>query len=224
LVEEQLPVLHVHFLRQGVKSSMFASQWFLTLFSYRFPLEIVFRIFDNCLATGIEAMFRFALVLLVKNEDVLLDLKFDDILSFFKSHLLDRYRRGGKDATNLNREDYKVDQFIHEAFQINITPFMLDTYAHEWDEVIKLRDAHAIELETLRNENRALQSQVKSLEVNLMQLNEDHCDVAKELVLSRVRNEELESELVHYKLLYADAAHKNEESQSSNRTSGSSKT
>lgn len=35
LVEELLPVLHVHFLRQGVKSSMYCSQWFLTLFSYR---------------------------------------------------------------------------------------------------------------------------------------------------------------------------------------------
>lgn len=35
LVEEFLPVLHVHFVRQGVKSSMFCSQWFLTMFSYR---------------------------------------------------------------------------------------------------------------------------------------------------------------------------------------------
>ena len=36
LLEELLPVLHLHFLRQGVKSSMFASQWFLTLFAYRY--------------------------------------------------------------------------------------------------------------------------------------------------------------------------------------------
>lgn len=36
LLEEVLPVLHVHFLRQGVKSSMFCSQWFLTIFSYRY--------------------------------------------------------------------------------------------------------------------------------------------------------------------------------------------
>lgn len=35
LIEEMLPVLHVHFLRQGVKSSMFCSQWFMTLFAYR---------------------------------------------------------------------------------------------------------------------------------------------------------------------------------------------
>lgn len=35
LVEEILPLLHTHFVRKGVKSSMYASQWFMTLFSYR---------------------------------------------------------------------------------------------------------------------------------------------------------------------------------------------
>jgi hypothetical protein len=35
LVEDIIPLLHVHFLRNGVKSSMYAGQWFLTLFSYR---------------------------------------------------------------------------------------------------------------------------------------------------------------------------------------------
>lgn len=35
LVEEVLPVLHFHFIRQGIKSSMYCSQWFLTMFSYK---------------------------------------------------------------------------------------------------------------------------------------------------------------------------------------------
>lgn len=35
LVEDILPLVHVHFMRSGVKSSMFASQWFMTMFSYR---------------------------------------------------------------------------------------------------------------------------------------------------------------------------------------------
>lgn len=35
LLEELLPVLHVHFVRKGVKSSMYASTWFLTLFTHR---------------------------------------------------------------------------------------------------------------------------------------------------------------------------------------------
>ena len=40
-------------------------------------------------------MFRFALALLIKNEEQLLKLKFDDILSFFKSQVLDVYRSVG---------------------------------------------------------------------------------------------------------------------------------
>ena len=35
LLEEVLPVLHLHFVRQGIKASMYCSQWFLTMFSYR---------------------------------------------------------------------------------------------------------------------------------------------------------------------------------------------
>lgn len=35
LLEECLPLLSQHFVRRGVKGSMYASQWFMTLFSYR---------------------------------------------------------------------------------------------------------------------------------------------------------------------------------------------
>lgn len=63
----------------------------LTLFD-SFPLDIVFRIYDNCLASGIEAMFGFSIALLRKNEDLLLNLKFDEILAFLNTRLFDRYK------------------------------------------------------------------------------------------------------------------------------------
>lgn len=87
---------------------MFCSQWFLTLFSYRlvasgldvltltlwnrFPLNIVFRIYDTCLASGIEAIFGFSIVLLQKNEETLLSLKFDQILTFLNTRVFERYK------------------------------------------------------------------------------------------------------------------------------------
>ena len=52
----------------------------------------MFRIYDNCLASGIEAIFAFSIVLLQKNEDVLLTLKFDEILSYLKTRVFERYR------------------------------------------------------------------------------------------------------------------------------------
>jgi hypothetical protein len=58
----------------------------------RFPLDVVFRIYDNCLASGIEAIFGFSIMLLKKNEDLLLALKFDEILGFLNNRLFDRYK------------------------------------------------------------------------------------------------------------------------------------
>lgn len=37
---------------------------------------------------------------------------------------------------------------------------MLDAYAHEYADLIRARDAHAIEMDALRNSNRALAARV----------------------------------------------------------------
>jgi len=221
LTEELAPVLHVHFLRQGIKSNMYCSQWFLTMFSYRFPTDIVFRIYDNCLASGIEAMFAFSLALLLKNEATLLTLKFDELLSFLNTRVFEVYRLGeqpaeGEDTSNVK---YNVDQFVQDAVSLKITPFMLDSYAHEYEELVKARDAQAMEMDALRNSNRNLSAQVKKLESSLAQLNTEHCELLNELVMARLRHEELENELVRYKLLYAEAMHQSEDAMSSHRLS-----
>jgi len=78
---------------------------------------------------------------------------------------------------------------------------------------------HALEVDELRNSNRVLSASVKTLEKSLAQLNDEHVHVLNELVKSRLRNEELEGELVRYKLLYAEAMHENQDAQSSQRIS-----
>lgn len=52
----------------------------------------MFRIFDHCLANGIEAIFGFSIGLLRKNEEKLLELKFDEILDFLNNKVLDQYK------------------------------------------------------------------------------------------------------------------------------------
>ncbi|KAF9566748.1 RabGAP/TBC [Agrocybe pediades] len=221
LVEEILPVLHVHFLRQGIKSSMFCSQWFLTLFSYRFPLEIVFRIYDNCLANGIEAIFGFSVMLLKKNEEKLLSLKFDEILSFLNTKLFDCYllEVDEENTEQTSQPKYRVDEFVSEATSLRVTPFMLDSYRHEYEDIVREANKHAVQIDELRTSNRALSNQVKTLEHNLATLNVEHVEVLNELVKQRLKNEELEQELVRYKLLYAEAMHQQEGQGSSNRIS-----
>lgn len=54
-------------------------------------MPIVTRIFDSLLATGVDAIFGFAIALLQSNEQQLLQLKFDGILDYLKSALFDAY-------------------------------------------------------------------------------------------------------------------------------------
>lgn len=64
LMKEQLSPLWQHFADHHVETHMFASQWFLTLFTARFPLNFVFQIIDVFLLQGIDTLFQVALALL----------------------------------------------------------------------------------------------------------------------------------------------------------------
>jgi len=114
---------------------------------------------------------------------------------------------------------YRVDDFVSDAMSLRITPFMLDAYNHEYHEMIRAREAHAAEMDALRNHNRQLSAQVNMLETSLAALNQEHVGILNELVRARLQNEELEGELVRYKLLYAEAVHQTEDAMSSHRLS-----
>ena len=55
---------------------------------------------------------------------------------------------------------YQADKFVQDAMSVKITPFMLDSYAHEYEDLVKTREAHMVEMDTLRNTNRQLTNQV----------------------------------------------------------------
>ena len=44
--QEYLPDLYQHFQANRIETHMYASQWFLTIYTAKFPLSIVFRILD----------------------------------------------------------------------------------------------------------------------------------------------------------------------------------
>lgn len=46
IVQEQLPELHIHFQSQSFHTSMYASSWFLTLFTTALPLHLACRVMD----------------------------------------------------------------------------------------------------------------------------------------------------------------------------------
>ncbi|XP_058839083.1 rab GTPase-activating protein 1-like isoform X2 [Topomyia yanbarensis] len=87
LMKDQLPDLYEHFYNTGIESHMFASQWFLTLFTARFPLYFVFYILDVFLLDGITVLFQVALTLLSACKKDLLELDFEGILKYFRVSL-----------------------------------------------------------------------------------------------------------------------------------------
>ncbi|KAH0615601.1 hypothetical protein JD844_005053 [Phrynosoma platyrhinos] len=64
LMQEYIPDLYSHFLDISLEAHMYASQWFLTLFTAKFPLYMVFHIIDLLLCEGISVIFNVALALL----------------------------------------------------------------------------------------------------------------------------------------------------------------
>ncbi|GAA5894062.1 hypothetical protein JCM6882_007975 [Rhodosporidiobolus microsporus] len=207
LVEELLPGVFLHMLRQGVKSSMYASQWFLTLFGYRFPLELVSSVFDLVFAEGVEAVFRFAVALLKRNETQLCQLEFEDLIEFLKNGLFEVWAPDPEEKDKDPDALYKVNEFVRDALQVRITPLMLDQFGEEWASLCAQQTAHAAELDSLRKANLQLSLQVRQLEASLAQVNQEHVELVKQVVAGRLEREELEDELVKYKLAYADLAH-----------------
>ncbi|XP_066480287.1 rab GTPase-activating protein 1-like isoform X2 [Tiliqua scincoides] len=92
LIQEQLPDLYSHFLEQNLEAHMYASQWFLTLFTAKFPLCMVFHIIDLLLCEGLNIIFNVALALLKTSKEDLLQADFEGALKFFRVQLPKRYR------------------------------------------------------------------------------------------------------------------------------------
>uniref|UniRef100_A0A1L8DVR7 Putative ypt/rab gtpase activating protein n=1 Tax=Nyssomyia neivai TaxID=330878 RepID=A0A1L8DVR7_9DIPT len=84
LIQDQLPRLHEHFAQIGIETHMFASQWFLTLFTARFPLYFVYHILDVFLLDGMPILFQVAITLLSVYEHELRQLDFEGVLKYFR--------------------------------------------------------------------------------------------------------------------------------------------
>ncbi|VBB32966.1 unnamed protein product, partial [Acanthocheilonema viteae] len=91
LVQEQMPDLCTHFNNMGFDTSMYASSWFLALFTTTLPLELANRIMDIFLAEGMEFIFRVSLAILQQARLDLLKLDMEGMLKYFQREVRERY-------------------------------------------------------------------------------------------------------------------------------------
>ena len=79
-MQELLPDLHAHFLSQSFDTSMYASSWFLTLFTTTLTLPVACRVMDTFLVDGMEIIFRLAVAILALGKEDLLSLDMEGML------------------------------------------------------------------------------------------------------------------------------------------------
>eukprot|EP01068_Selenidium_serpulae_P010421 Selendium_serpulae@DN5462_c0_g1_i1.p2 len=116
LLEERNPRLFKHLEEESVGPTMYASQWFMTVFTYNFPFEVVVRVWDVFLNEGKKTLFRVALAILESQQDDLFNDNFEKIL-----HRL--YCAGA----SLNGE-----QLINRALAIDVKRNTLANLEHEY--------------------------------------------------------------------------------------------
>ncbi|TPX10603.1 uncharacterized protein E0L32_008489 [Thyridium curvatum] len=208
LLEDLEPALYCHLHRRSISSHLYATQWFLTLFAYRFPLQLVLRIYDLIFSEGLSAILRFGIVLMQKNASTLLQMSdMAQLTTFLKDKLFDVYidaapsagsilENGffGSSSSSLDKEIYRADEFVRDACDVKITPELLKTYSNEWEEKTRAEKERETELEHLRSSNASYAIQVRKLEERIEAVDREQAALATELVHTKVENEELKDE------------------------------
>ncbi|KAI8640350.1 rab-GTPase-TBC domain-containing protein [Parasitella parasitica] len=167
LVQEHLPHVARHLKQQGINSTMYASQWFMTLFAYKFPLNLVYRIYDVIFAEGINSIFKFAIALLKRNQTTILGLDFEHVLDFLKNGLFEEYKDDDR-------------RFVADACQLEFPSKRLQQLEKEHKTLIQKELADANIIDELQKSNIEMQRQLKALETKTETLKQEHNDVNSE--------------------------------------------
>jgi hypothetical protein len=208
LLEEFEPALYCHLRRREVKPQLYATQWFLTLFAYRFPLQLVLRIYDLILSEGLEsAILKFGIVLMQKNAETLLGMKdMSTLTTFLKERIFDVYIDKAPSANSIlengffgstagvDKEVYRADMLVKDAVAIKISPEMLKQYTAEWKEQRRIEKDRETELHGLKDRVASLETKVRLLESRAEQSDMEHVQVASELIKTKVENEQIAEE------------------------------
>lgn len=179
LVEEVMPDLHAHFVSQCFDTSMYASSWFLTLFSTTLTLPVACRVMDAFLVDGMEIIFRLAVAILTFGKDELLSLDMEGMLKFFQKEVPSRF-------------DSIPDVLMAAAYSVKYSAKRMKKWEKDYT-TLKIKEQEDLEeVRRLRTENRMLRQKVSMLETESGQL-------AERLVRGQVSRADQEETAFHLK-------------------------
>ncbi|CAF3719685.1 unnamed protein product [Rotaria sp. Silwood1] len=151
MIQEFLPELYRHFQVESFNTSMYASSWFLTLFTTQLSLNVVSRVMDLFLSEGIEMIFRIAIALLEIHQDELMFLSMEDMLKYFQ-----------KEVPIKHENDH--ESLFQRAFAVQYNVKKMKKLEKEYVVIRKEEQEEQVEIRRLRNENRLLKQRVENLE------------------------------------------------------------
>eukprot|EP00099_Drosophila_melanogaster_P002922 NP_001162721.1 ecotropic viral integration site 5, isoform C [Drosophila melanogaster] len=194
LVQEQIPDMHIHFQQQGFQTTMYASSWFLTLYTTTLNVNLSCRIMDVFLSEGMEFIFKVALALLLTGKDTLLCLDMEAMLKFFQKELP-------------GRVEADVEGFFNLAYSIKLNTKRMKKMEKEYQDLKKKEQEEMAELRRLRRENCLLKQRNELLEA-------ESAELADRLVrgqVSRAEEEEtsyaIQTELMQLRRSYLEVSH-----------------
>ncbi|OII72021.1 TBC domain-containing protein [Cryptosporidium ubiquitum] len=85
IFKKRIPNLYNHFRNENVDETMYASQWFMTIFAYSFNLDAVARIWDLFFLEGINLIFKISIAILKILKNSLFNQSFENILHTLKT-------------------------------------------------------------------------------------------------------------------------------------------
>ncbi|KAI8034848.1 ecotropic viral integration site 5 ortholog isoform X1 [Drosophila gunungcola] len=194
LVQEQIPDMHIHFQQQGFQTTMYASSWFLTLYTTTLNVNLSCRIMDVFLSEGMEFIFKVALALLLTGKETLLCLDMEAMLKFFQKELP-------------GRVEADVEGFFNLAYSLKLNTKRMKKMEKEYQDLKKKEQEEMAELRRLRRENCLLKQRNELLEA-------ESAELADRLVrgqVSRAEEEEtsyaIQTELMQLRRSYLEVSH-----------------
>lgn len=206
-LKQYLPKLSAHFVDLDIMPTMYASQWFLTMFAYTAPIELVYRILDLIFAEGsLVVLMRLSISLLKKNEEMLLSLsEFESVVSRLKaSSLLEAYDGQLEEVVQdsvkyFKKISYSTLKGLEEKYQSEARKRSLETARKE----LKATRLSIVELETKVSDLETIIKKLKSTNTNVLDENRDLLNEIEDLKLEKEVLEK-EAELLRLRLKECD--------------------
>ncbi|CAO3615614.1 unnamed protein product [Mucor hiemalis] len=236
LLDQILPDLSDFLNLHEVNVPMYASQWFLTLFAYAFPMELILRIYDIVFAEGAaETIMRVSIAMLKRSEKKLMQLtEFEDILDYLSNKLYDSYNNDPgqviSDAVELSgvitkeKMDHIAETYVAELEQEQKqTEQVLAVRFNFWSKNNSSRNTNSSNninnSSNNRNNNRKkktmswepdvsqLHHQIEDLLLALSQTQRESIELKDDLMQTRLDKMDVEAERDALKMTMASAFH-----------------